>query len=81
VKASPAAYSKIEAPTLIIAGGEDNMAPLENCKFIQSKIGSNADIKVVDGAGHWLCLETPDQVAHAIGKFLTAGSGYGCTIS
>ena len=71
MNASPPAYPKIESPTLIIAGDEDKSAPLDGCKLIQSQIGGNlAEIKVLEGIGHWHCLEAPEQVIQAITEFI-----------
>lgn len=79
VNASSPAYRKIESPTLIIAGREDEMAPVDKCKSIKSKIGAKTEMKIVDGIGHWHALEAPEQVTEAITKFLTSSTQ--CIIS
>ncbi|CAG9993996.1 unnamed protein product [Clonostachys byssicola] len=72
--ASPPEYSKVKAPLLIIAGGEDKTSPLAGCQAILDSWGttSGKKIEILDGVGHWHCIEAPDRVQLAMSKF--AGS-------
>lgn len=63
-------YASIKIPTLIIAGDEDKSAPLAGCEEINKRIGSEGkQFKVVEKMGHWHCIEAPEVMIEAIGKF------------
>jgi pimeloyl-ACP methyl ester carboxylesterase len=49
----------IEAPTLVMHGEEDAMAPLDNARLIAARI-PEASLVVVPGAGHAYGLERPE---------------------
>jgi pimeloyl-ACP methyl ester carboxylesterase len=70
VHASPPKYANIKCPTVIIAGDEDKSAPIDGCKTIQSGIGENAKLKVIESIGHWHCIEAPEEVVQIITHFL-----------
>ncbi|MCP3983299.1 MAG: alpha/beta fold hydrolase [bacterium] len=59
--------SGISIPTLVILAGEDLLAP--DGKRVASSI-PNAEILVVEGAGHAVALEAPEPVNEAIAKHL-----------
>ena len=70
----------IEAPTLVIAGREDSAMPPVESEFIASRI-PNAQLAVIDEAGHMLVVEKPREVTQIIREFLemkkVAGEGLG----
>ena len=70
--ASVPAYHKIprDCPVLIIAGSEDNSAPLEGCQYIKQEIGDHCQGHVLEGVGHWHCIEAPEEVGSLIVEFL-----------
>lgn len=48
----------ITIPILILAGAEDKSAPLDGCKRMFEQIpGEEKKLVVLDGVGHWHCLE------------------------
>ena len=53
-----AELSRIQAPTLVIAGEEDLIKGREYAEIISAQI-SNSELVIVPGAGHALCLEKP----------------------
>ena len=56
----------IEAPTLLLWGGEDRIMPRSYAdKFAQGIVGKT-EIRVIPGAGHLAELDKPDEVAQAI---------------
>lgn len=59
----------ITAPTLVISGTHDKMTPLKYGQFLAENI-PNAQLAVIDGAGHMLGLEQPQKVAMIIGNWL-----------
>jgi pimeloyl-ACP methyl ester carboxylesterase len=70
VNAKPPNYSKISIPILILAGEEDKSAPLEGCKKMFEEMGtSEKKLEVMQGIGHWHCLEAFEDVAELIEGF------------
>lgn len=70
INASPPRYSKISVPVLILAGAEDKSAPLEGCKKMFGEMKSSEKrLEVMEGIGHWHCLEAFDEVAKLIEGF------------
>ncbi|NOZ72370.1 MAG: alpha/beta hydrolase [Chloroflexi bacterium] len=61
--------SQITLPTLIIAGSQDQMTPLKYAKFMAQQL-PDADLTVIEGAGHMMLLEQPLLVTSAISGFL-----------
>ena len=60
---------QIAAPTLIVCGTEDNMAPVKYSQYLADKIAS-ARLVIIDGGSHHFFLEKPDEVNRAIEEFL-----------
>ena len=70
VNAKPPQYGDIGVPVLIIAGSEDKSAPLEGCQRMFGEIGSSEKkLEILEGIGHWHCLEAADEVAGVIETF------------
>ena len=70
-------YEAITAPLLLIAGSDDKTAPMEGCEaIIKSYATSEAlkSIKVLDGIGHWHCIEAGEVVAKHIKDFALSES-------
>jgi pimeloyl-ACP methyl ester carboxylesterase len=67
VNAKSPQYSKISVPVLILAGSEDKSAPMEGCEKMFEEIGSSKKrLIVLDGVGHWHCLEAHEEVVQKI---------------
>ncbi|MBC7226609.1 MAG: alpha/beta fold hydrolase [Thermoflexales bacterium] len=60
---------EIAAPTLVITGSEDRMTPPKFGQWLAERI-PGARFVLVEGAGHMVMLEKPDQVAGAIREWL-----------
>lgn len=70
VNARPPNYSKINIPILILAGEEDKSAPLEGCKKMFEEMGTTEKrMEIMQGVGHWHCLEAYDEVCSLIEAF------------
>jgi pimeloyl-ACP methyl ester carboxylesterase len=70
VNAEPPNYGKISVPVLIIAGDEDKSAPLAGCKKMFEEMGTGEKkLEVLQGVGHWHCLEAPEKVGELMTKF------------
>ena len=60
---------KIKTPTLLIAGDQDDITPLEKQKELQT-LFQNATLVVIKNVGHLTHYETPSEVARAIQAFI-----------
>jgi pimeloyl-ACP methyl ester carboxylesterase len=56
----------IEAPTLLIWGGEDRILPKSYAQRFAAAIRGRTEIQTIPGAGHLAELDQPDEVAAAI---------------
>jgi 3-oxoadipate enol-lactonase len=61
--------SKIEVPTLIICGREDQVTPLSQSEFMHRNI-ENATLKIIENAGHLSNLEQPEAFNAELLEFL-----------
>jgi len=57
-------------PSLLIAGDWDKSASLGGCLEIYKRTGGRKYIDVIEGMGHWHCVEEPERVGKAIGFFV-----------
>jgi pimeloyl-ACP methyl ester carboxylesterase len=62
---------EITVPTLVITGSEDRMTPPKFGQWLAERI-PGARFVLVEGAGHMVMLEKPDQVASAVREWLKA---------
>ena len=63
-------YGLVKVPLLIIAGDEDKSAPLEGCRYIHDHVSSKEkQLEVLEGVGHWHCIEAPDDVGRLVARF------------
>lgn len=67
--APPTETGTIDAPTLIIYGGRDNLLPLGDQEVLSSRI-PGAALKVYPDAGHLVLWEHPERVAADATAFL-----------
>ena len=63
-----ALYHAIQTPTLILWGREDSWIPLERGEQLQGMIPGST-LRVIDGAGHLVIEERPDELAREILEF------------
>src|SRR6185369_3774252 len=61
--------ASVKAPTLVLIGESDMIAPRSESDFLVEKI-PNATLAVVPAAGHLGCLDNPTAFNETIGKFL-----------
>jgi pimeloyl-ACP methyl ester carboxylesterase len=61
----------IQTPTLVICGGEDKMTPIALSEELTANI-PDAALVTVEGAGHMVMIEKPEEAAAAIRGFLAA---------
>jgi pimeloyl-ACP methyl ester carboxylesterase len=60
---------EIEVPTLVITGTADQLTPPKYARFLAEHI-TDAQLVLVEGAGHMVMLERPAQVAKIVQEFL-----------
>jgi non-heme chloroperoxidase len=65
---------KIDVPTLIIQGDDDQIVPYPDAGLLQSKIIKGATLKVYKGAPHGLCTTLKEQVNEDLFAFCAAAS-------
>jgi non-heme chloroperoxidase len=53
---------KIDVPTLVLHGDDDQIVPIGASAMLSSKLIRNATLKVYKGASHGLCSTHKDQV-------------------
>lgn len=53
---------KVDVPTLIIHGDDDQIVPINNSAELSAKLIKNAQLKIYKGASHGLCSTHKDQV-------------------
>jgi non-heme chloroperoxidase len=63
---------KIDVPTLILQGDDDQIVPLDNSGRKSVKIIKNASLKVYPGAPHGMCTTDSDKVNADLLAFLEA---------
>ena len=62
---------RIQAPTLILWGGEDRIVPPSYAKKFASALGGWVEVREIADAGHLAEIDQPDALAAAIAGFLT----------
>jgi non-heme chloroperoxidase len=61
---------KIEVPTLILHGDQDQIVPIEDSALLSSKIVKNATLKVYPGAPHGMSVTHADEINADLLAFL-----------
>jgi non-heme chloroperoxidase len=61
---------KLDKPTLILHGDDDQIVPIGASAMLSSKIIKNAQLKVYPGAPHGMCTTLKDQVNADLLAFL-----------
>src|SRR5271157_5110716 len=63
---------KIEVPTLILHGDDDQIVPIGDSAMLSSKIVKNATLKIYKGAPHGMCTTHKNQVNEDLLAFFKA---------
>jgi pimeloyl-ACP methyl ester carboxylesterase len=63
--------SRVEVPTLVVVGAEDQLTPVADAKVMQRGI-RGARLAIIPGAGHLPVLEAPTAFAQALSGFFAA---------
>jgi non-heme chloroperoxidase len=65
---------KINVPTLILHGDDDQLVPIENSALLSSKLIPNAILKVYQGGSHGICTTHKDRVNADLLAFIKGSS-------
>jgi non-heme chloroperoxidase len=63
---------KIDVPTLVIHGDDDQIVPIADSALLTAKIVKDATLKVFPGASHGLCTTHKDQINEELLGFIGA---------
>src|SRR5882762_5160236 len=61
---------KIDVPTLVLHGDDDQIVPIADSALLSAKIIKNARLKVVKGAPHGMCTTLKDMVNEELISFI-----------
>ena len=64
----------IVAPTLILAAADDEITPIE-AQHLMAERMPDATLQVLEGVGHNMKVEIPDELAHRTNEFINSFSG------
>ena len=59
-------------PSVVVWGADDHMVPVAHGRAYSERLGRAQPLKLVDGAGHAVHLEKPDEVLAQIAPVLAA---------
>lgn len=63
------AAPRIECPSLVIAGSADRASPPDTAEAVRKALG-DGPIEIIDGAGHYACMENPAAFNAALADFI-----------
>jgi pimeloyl-ACP methyl ester carboxylesterase len=64
-----ARLGEIQVPTLILCGTLDRMTPPKYSQFLSERV-ANSRLHLIEGAGHMVMLEKPDEINNIMKDFL-----------
>jgi pimeloyl-ACP methyl ester carboxylesterase len=64
----PHLLGAVATPTLVVCGARDEIVPRE-CGERYAKSLANARLEIVEGAGHFVDMEKPDELARLVARF------------
>ena len=65
---------KIDIPTLILHGDDDQIVPIADSALLSAKLVKNATLKVIPGAPHGMCSTHKQQINQELLAFFNAGA-------
>jgi len=76
---APAAdHAAIRCPTLLVAGENDPVAPVDMVRRLGERI-DGARVEIIPGIGHWMMVEAPGRSAELLRAHLDAGASHSGT--
>jgi pimeloyl-ACP methyl ester carboxylesterase len=64
-----AEVAKIDLPTLIVCGDEDEMTPVKYSELLHSRI-KGSKLEIIPHAGHMVMMESPELFNEKVGEFI-----------
>jgi len=64
---------KIDKPTLILHGDDDQIVPIADSALLSAKLVKGATLKVIPGASHGMCSTLKDQINAEVLAFIVDG--------
>jgi non-heme chloroperoxidase len=64
---------KIECPTLVLHGDDDQIVPIDDAARLSIKLLKNGQLKVIKGAPHGMCSTLKDEVNQILLDFIKLG--------
>ena len=61
---------KIDVPTLVLHGDDDQIVPIGSSALLSAKLVKNAKLKIYPGASHGLCTTHKDQINQDLLEFI-----------
>ena len=61
---------KIDVPTLVLHGDDDQIVPIADSALLSAKLVKNAELKVYKGAPHGMCTTEKDKVNQDLLAFI-----------
>lgn len=68
-KAKAVEWARIKAPTLLVTGDTDPVAPVSMAQILADRIAA-ASLSVLDHCGHWATIEKPQECSRRLADFL-----------
>jgi len=65
---------KIDVPTLVLHGDDDQIVPIGNSALLSAKLIQGAELMVYEGASHGLCTTHKNQVNEDLLAFIKSGA-------
>jgi non-heme chloroperoxidase len=65
---------KMDVPTLILHGDDDQIVPIAHSAMLTAKIVNNSTLKVIPGAPHGMCSTNKDEINKELLAFIQGGS-------
>jgi pimeloyl-ACP methyl ester carboxylesterase len=59
---------RLEMPALVVCGSADRLTPPKYSEYLRDHI-PNATLQIIEGAGHMVMLEQPEQLSQALREF------------
>ena len=53
---------KIDVPTLILHGDDDQIVPIADSALLSAKLVKNSTLKIYPGLPHGMCTTNPDEI-------------------
>ncbi len=60
---------RIQTPTLVVGGTADRLTPLRFSRYLAENI-DRARLEIIEGGGHMMALESPEEVGAAVDRFM-----------